>query len=101
MLASITPLGERGRGRRWGRTVGAYLVASVVGGAALGAVAGGIGGLLGGAPLVGVAVVAGVAAVADLFVARLPGPRRQVDERWLVRYRGWVYAAGFGAQLGV
>ena len=32
---------------------------------------------------------------------RLPGPRRQVDERWLHRYRGWVYGAGFGVQLGL
>jgi hypothetical protein len=32
---------------------------------------------------------------------RTPGPRRQVDERWLDRYRGWVYGLGYGAQLGV
>jgi hypothetical protein len=30
----------------------------------------------------------------------VPGPRRQVDERWLDRYRGWVYGLGYGAQLG-
>ena len=29
-----------------------------------------------------------------------PGPRRQVDERWLDAYRGWVYGLGYGAQLG-
>ena len=32
---------------------------------------------------------------------RLPTHRRQVDETWLHRYRGWVYGAGFGGQLGV
>ena len=28
---------------------------------------------------------------------RLPTWHRQVDERWLARYRGWVYGLGFGA----
>ena len=32
---------------------------------------------------------------------RVPGPRRQVDERWLDGFRGWVYGLGFGAQMGV
>lgn len=32
---------------------------------------------------------------------RLPGPRRQVNEDWLVRYRGWVYGLAFGFQLGL
>ena len=32
---------------------------------------------------------------------RLPTWRRQVDEAWLARYRGWVYGAGFGLQLGL
>jgi len=43
MLGSITPLGERGRGSRWGVTVSAYLMGSAVGGAALGAMLGWIG----------------------------------------------------------
>jgi hypothetical protein len=30
----------------------------------------------------------------------VPSWRRQVDEQWLTRYRGWVYGVGFGAQLG-
>jgi hypothetical protein len=30
----------------------------------------------------------------------LPGPRRQVDESWLDTYRGWVYGAGYGLQIG-
>ena len=32
---------------------------------------------------------------------RVPGPRRQVEETWLTTYRGWVYGAGFGVQLGL
>jgi hypothetical protein len=31
----------------------------------------------------------------------LPTFRRQVNEDWLHRYRGWVYGAGFGVQLGL
>jgi hypothetical protein len=40
------------------------------------------------------------AAVLDQLGTRLPFTRRQVDDQWLQRYRGWVYGAGFGAQLG-
>jgi hypothetical protein len=31
---------------------------------------------------------------------RLPTSRRQVNEDWMSRYRGWVYGVAFGAQLG-
>ena len=112
MLSSITPLGERGRSSRWSVTVTAYVVASTVAGAVLGltlgAVAAGFsavgpGWLPGRGVLLAVAGLAAVGALLDSGVAglRLPTVRRQVDEDWLVRYRGWVYGAGFGAQLGV
>jgi hypothetical protein len=53
-------------------------------------------------PLLAVLVAAiAVASVVDGLPRAVPGPRRQVDERWLDRYRGWVYGAGFGAQLGL
>jgi hypothetical protein len=44
-----------------------------------------------------------VAAAADLRVAgfQLPVHPRQVNELWLMRYRRWLYAAGFGMQIGV
>ena len=32
---------------------------------------------------------------------RLPTTRRQVNEDWMARYRGWVYGVAFGAQLSV
>jgi hypothetical protein len=104
MLASITPLGERGRRRRWGRTVTAFVIASTIGGAATGAIAGVLGWLV----LRGVSWDARVGLVAALLAiglaldlaGKVPGPRRQVDESWLDRYRGWVYGAGFGFQLG-
>src|SRR5688500_1406974 len=99
MLTSISPLGERARGNRWGLTVAAYVVASVLGGLTIGAVLGGAGTALPSLPIVA-AIVCAVAAVADL-TQRLPTMRRQVDEDWLTRYRGWVYGAGFGFQLGL
>jgi hypothetical protein len=50
---------------------------------------------------VGVLALVGLGVDARMFGSRVPGPRRQVDENWLATYRGWVYGAGFGAQLGV
>jgi hypothetical protein len=35
------------------------------------------------------------------LAGRLPSSRRQVNEDWLARYRGWVYGLGYGAQLGI
>jgi hypothetical protein len=102
MLTSITPLGERGRGNRYALTMTAYLVGSVLGGLATGALLGALGSLLPlstTAALVALAVVCLVAAVADA-TGRVPSYRRQVDEDWLQRYRGWVYGGGFGFQLG-
>jgi hypothetical protein len=106
MLASITPLGERGRRSRWGLTAGAFLVAATVAGAAVGALLGAAGSLAlsGVAVQPRVAAFAGAAIVAlvlDASPLRVPGPRRQADERWRDEYRGWVYGVGYGAQLGV
>jgi hypothetical protein len=106
MLSSISPLGERARGNRWGVTAGAYLVGSVAGGLAIGAALGSLGMLLGPLPTsarlglaAGVAIVGAGADLAHSWL-RLPTVHRQVDERWLGQYRGWVYGMGFGAQLG-
>lgn len=106
MLASIHPLGERARDRRWGVTVGAYVVASTAAAALLGAALGGIGNLLALGPGLTAALVVLLAAGALAFDLRLgglrlPTIRRQVDEDWLGRYRGWVVGVGFGAQLGL
>lgn len=110
MLASINPLGERARNMVWGRTVSWYAVGSLAGGAVAGAIAGAIGrglhAVLDPSPTsVAVVVVAACMAglVLDLRVggARLPSIRRQVNEDWLPRYRGWVYGLGFGFQLGL
>ena len=102
MLSSITPLGQRGRGGSWLRTVTAFWIgASLAGGVVFGLL-----GVLGAAlgvpslnPWYSLAVLA-VAAVLDLRRVRPPGPHRQVDEVWLGRYRDWVTGLGFGLQLG-
>ncbi len=103
MLASITPLGERGRHSRWGFTVAAFLVSAIAAGVGGGALLGMLGSVA--VPRhsrLAVLLVAIVAAiVVDGLPRAVPGPRRQVDERWLDQYRGWVYGAGYGAQLGI
>lgn len=108
MLSSISPLGERARASRWWLTITAYLLASLAGGLALGGLAALLGSLVPApwraAPgtLVVVAALLLLGLALDVRVAglRLPSWRRQVDEQWLTRYRGWVYGVGFGAQLG-
>jgi hypothetical protein len=105
MLASITPLGERGRRSRWGVTVTAFLIGATAAGAGAGALVGTTGGLIlvdagGHARLAALATALLLAVLLDVIRA-VPGPRRQVDERWLDEFRGWVYGLGFGAQLGL
>ena len=108
MLSSITPLGERGRGQRFWITATAYVTGAVLGGAAIGLVAAALGagvraaGLGEGAASIVAVLLAVVAIAADWpgSPIRVPRWRRQVDEDWLTRYRGWVYGFGFGFQLG-
>jgi hypothetical protein len=107
MLTSITPLGERGRGHRWPVTAGWLIIGHVAGGLALGVALSTVGwttrragidpGESTATLLIGAVVLA--AAAFDLSGHTILG-RRQVDERWLGAYRGWVYGSGFGLQLG-
>jgi len=106
MLASITPLGERSRRQRWSVTVTSHVVGSAAGGVAAGAALGTVGwalarltGAAGDERLVALAVVVSIGVALDA-AGKLPTSRRQVNELWLHRYRGWVYGLGFGAQLG-
>ncbi len=106
MLSSITPLGERGRGNRWGTTVAWFMVGSTLGGTALGAVLGlaaeALGSVVANRGRLVLVLVLSVAAFAVDATRRqrLPSWRRQVDERWMDEYRAWVYGLGWGAQLG-
>ena len=108
MLSSITPMTEAGRGNRFSRTAGWFVVGAVVGGLTLGAVAAvGAAGLslvdlsTGTRWAIG-AVAAIITASIDLgvFGIELPIFKRQVNDAWLRRYRSWVYGAGFGWQIG-
>jgi hypothetical protein len=106
MLGSITPLGERGRERVWGRTVVALIAGGTLGGALIGGVAGGLGQVIvtsfdiSQEPRVwALAAALAVACVMDV-VGAIPTPQRQVNEDWLNMYRDWVYGLGFGVQLG-
>jgi hypothetical protein len=107
MLASITPLGERGRQATWAVTVAAFVLACTLAATAAGALLGAVGALalpdrFGAASRLLLLAGLGLLAIAlDARAARVPGPRRQVDERWLDSYRGWVYGLGYGAQLGL
>jgi len=103
MLSSISPVGETARGQRWSITVSAYLLASAVAGAGLGLLLGALGMLaLGRVPAARLWALGAVAVIGLALdrAGRVPSRHRQVDERWLTTYRGWVYGAGFGAQLG-
>lgn len=108
MLSSLNPVSERARGNRFWLTALWYLAGATVGGMALGGASAlaafGVGRLDLGSTVTWTAVlVAALVAVASdtaMFGRSLPDHPRQVDERWLVRYRRWVYAGGFGVQIG-
>lgn len=103
MLSSITPLGQRGRGRSWRRTVIGFWIGALLAAAAVFAAAGLFGELVGLDrlnPWLSLALIV-AAAILDVARVRPPGPHRQVDEDWLGRYRDWVIGFGFGAQLGL
>lgn len=104
LQAQLHPMGEAGRGNRWGLTIGFFAIGSALAGGVLGALSAALGSLvfLGGAgPIWSTAFIAVVAGLLDLSALRPPTPRRQVNENWINRYRGWVYGAAFGVQLGL
>ncbi len=105
MLASLTPYAEAARGSRWRITAAAFSVGAVLAGACGGGLWGGLGALLpsGHWRLIAAAAVLAVALLIDAtpLRRRLPLTKRQVNEDWMVTYRGWVYGVGFGAQLGL
>lgn len=109
MLSTITPVTERAKGHRYGTTAAAFAVGAVLGGLCLGLGAAALAGLVGLVGLTGTQAVATLAALAAVTAAAdarlggfaLPGTTRQVNELWFGRYRAWVYASGFGWQIGV
>jgi hypothetical protein len=108
MLSSLNPVSESARGNRFWLTAVWYVAGAVLGGALLGAgcaVAAFGWGRAGAPDTVTWAAVLGAALVAlasdtAVFGRSLPDHPRQVDERWLVKYRRWIYAGGYGVQIG-
>lgn len=106
MVSAINPMSERGRGQRYAITCVLFALGALTGGLLLGAgaaVLSLLGGLLPTPAALVLAVLAGLVTLAsDLNVAGFTLPRRprQLDEDWLSRYRRWVYASGFGLQVG-
>ncbi len=108
MLATVTPLAEQARGHRFRSTAAWFVAGGAAGGATLGlllaALALGVRAAAPSAAAVAVAACAAatLAAASDTRLGgfRLPFHSRQVNERWLDRFRPWVYGAGFGWQIG-
>lgn len=113
MLSSIHPLGERSRQSRWWLTATSHVIGAGAGGATIGLAAGILGwATVGQLSLGWVDAPARLGALAAIALAavlvergtlpvRLPSWHRQVNEAWLDEYRGWIYGAGFGYQLGL
>lgn len=106
MVSAINPLAERGRGYRYWLTTIWFVAGAVTGGALLGAVAAVAAWPAHALPAPAAALIGSlgclVALACDCRVGRfrLPIHPRQVNERWLMQYRRWLYAAGFGFQIG-
>ncbi len=108
MLSSLNPVSEAARGNRFWLTALWYVAGALAGGALLGAgcaVAAAGYGRLGASSTLTWTLVLAAALVAigsdTALVGRsLPDHPRQVDERWLTRYRRWIYAGGYGVQIG-
>lgn len=104
LQAQIHPLGERSRGNIWGVTITSFTISSMIAGGLVTSLLAAIGSTLGlatGSALAITAILGIAAGGLDLSGIKPPTPTRQVNENWIGRYRGWVYGAAFGAQLGV
>jgi hypothetical protein len=107
MLSTVTPIAERGRGHRFWVTAAWFVAGSLAGGATLGGATALLALAFGAVPteaallIGGGLALAGAAVDAGLVGVRPPFFKRQLDDAWLDRYRGWVYGAGFGWQIGV
>lgn len=106
LQAQIHPLGESSRGNRWIVTIVAFAIGSMLAGATLGGLIGWLGSMtIGGVESATTVTLAAILAIAggllDLSPIKPWTPERQVNENWISRYRGWVYGAAFGVQLGL
>lgn len=104
LQARLHPLGERSRGNTWAFTIASFTVVSAIAGGLSTGLLGWLGSI---SPvesdlaLLITGVLGLTAGALDLSPLRPWTPNRQVNENWIERYRGWVYGAAFGFQLGV
>jgi MFS family permease len=108
MLSQLTPIGEASRGHRYRVTATWYLIGAVVGGVTLGGLialaAWGVHALALTTTTL-LVLAAATALIGGILDSRLLGVGppfllRQVNEYWLNKYRAYVYALGFGWQIG-
>lgn len=108
MLSQITPVAEAARGNKFRRTAAWFVAGGLAGGVTLGVVTAVGAALMRAAGLTTTAALAVIAAgglvtaALDARVSAVAPPflQRQVNEDWLANYRPWVYAGGFGWQIG-
>jgi hypothetical protein len=108
MLSTLNPVSERARGHRFWVTACWYVAGAVVGGVLLGlgcaVLAVSFGGLDAPSSRAWSVALAGslLAVLSDARVGgwSLPLHPRQVDERWVDKYRRWLYASGYAVQIG-
>jgi TolB protein len=104
MVETITPA-VCGSRRRHRIALALFAVSALAGAAAVGLLLGFAGSVVGAgtALAVAAAVLAGLAALRELGLARIPLPqaRRQVPERWHAELPLPLWSAGYGAGLGV
>jgi MFS family permease len=110
MVSAINPMSERARGNRYWLTCLWFVIGATAGGLVLGlagaVLATAFSPAVAAAPhpvAVALAVAALVCLAADAGLGgfRLPLIPRQLNESWLADYRRWLYACGFGLQLGL
>ncbi len=108
MLSSITPISERAKSHRYYATCAWFVVGAVVGGVTLGLLSAALAAVVSAMSVAsGTAIALAAAALVVAAVSDAPGGphlpfhRRQVNEDWLDEYRPWLYASGFGWQIGV
>jgi len=109
MVSTLNPFSERSRGHRYWLTAAWFVAGAAAGGALLGAAAAlGAAGWRWLGPTATVTLIVAAACCLIAFTSdtpivrwRLPLLPRQVNEQWVGRYRRWIYAAGFGVQIGL
>ena len=105
MVETITPVVHGGRGRRWVALLALHATGATLAAAAFGAAVAAVGALLDAPWDIGLAIVAGAAALylAEVFGVRVPVPqlRRQVPNWWRSFFPFGIASFLYGVGLGI